>query len=77
MATENILMAAVKSGGDRQELHEAIREHSMEAGRLVKEQGKDNDLIERIRKDPRFASVKPKARPSFVACFYFSTGAHL
>lgn len=60
MATENILMAAVKAGGDRQALHEAIREHSMEAGRLVKEHGKDNDLIARIRNDPRFASVKHK-----------------
>jgi len=58
MATENILMACVKKGGNRQELHEAIREHSMEAGRLVKEQGKDNDLLERIAADPRFAPVK-------------------
>lgn len=57
MATENILMAAVKRGGDRQELHEAIREHSMEAARLVKGEGKENDLLERIRKDERFASV--------------------
>jgi len=57
MATENILMSCVKAGGDRQELHEAIREHSMEAGRLVKEKGKDNDLLERIRKDKRFTAV--------------------
>lgn len=54
MATENILMDAVKAGGDRQELHEAIRVHSMEAGRQVKEFGKPNDLLERIAKDPRF-----------------------
>jgi adenylosuccinate lyase len=60
MATENILMAAVKAGGDRQALHESIREHSMEAGRLVKEQGLDNDLIERIRNDPHFAAVRHK-----------------
>jgi len=60
MATENILMAAVKAGGDRQALHESIREHSMEAGRLVKEQGRDNDLIERIRNDPHFAAVRHK-----------------
>ncbi|WP_304684002.1 adenylosuccinate lyase [Ileibacterium valens] len=54
MATENIMMDAVKAGGDRQELHEAIREHSMEAGRQVKMEGKENDLLERIKNDPRF-----------------------
>lgn len=54
MATENILMDAVKAGGDRQELHEAIRVHSMEAGRQVKEFGKPNDLLERIAADERF-----------------------
>ena len=60
MATENIMMAAVKSGGDRQELHEAIRTHSMEAGRQVKEFGAANDLIERIKADKHFANVKIK-----------------
>jgi adenylosuccinate lyase len=59
MATENILMACVKAGGNRQELHEAIREHSMEAGRRVKEEGKENDLLARIEADSRFAAVKP------------------
>lgn len=54
MATENILMEAVKLGGDRQELHERIRVHSMEAARMVKEEGKENDLIERIANDPIF-----------------------
>ena len=54
MATENIMMDAVKAGGDRQELHERIRELSMEAGRTVKVEGKDNDLIERIAADPAF-----------------------
>ena len=54
MATENILMAAVKRGGDRQELHERIRVHSMEAGRAVKEQGFPNDLLERLAQDPAF-----------------------
>ena len=54
MATENILMDAVKKGGDRQELHERIRVHSMEAGRVVKEEGKPNDLIERIVADEAF-----------------------
>lgn len=54
MATENILMAAVKQGGDRQELHERIREHSMAAARVVKEEGKDNDLLTRLLNDPAF-----------------------
>lgn len=54
MATENILMEAVKQGGDRQELHERIREHSMAAARVVKEEGKDNDLLTRLLNDPAF-----------------------
>ena len=54
MATENIMMDAVKAGGDRQELHERIRIHSMEAGRVVKEEGGENDLLERIAKDDAF-----------------------
>jgi len=54
MATENIMMDAVKAGGDRQELHEKIRIHSMEAAKVVKEQGGKNDLIERIVNDPAF-----------------------
>lgn len=54
MATENIMMDAVKAGGDRQELHEKIRELSMEAGRNVKEEGKENNLLELIAADPSF-----------------------
>jgi adenylosuccinate lyase len=54
MATENIMMDAVKAGGDRQELHERIRELSMEAGKTVKVEGKENDLLERIAADPTF-----------------------
>ena len=54
MATENIMMDAVKAGGDRQELHERIRELSMEAGKHVKAEGKDNDLLELIAADPAF-----------------------
>lgn len=54
MATENIIMDAVKNGGNRQELHEHIRQHSMEAGRRVKQEGKSNDLLERIANDPIF-----------------------
>lgn len=48
MATEVILMQCVKAGGDRQALHEAVREHSMEAGKRVKGEGANNDLLERI-----------------------------
>lgn len=54
MATETILMDAVKRGGDRQELHEKIREYSMMAGRRVKEEGKSNNLIDLIKEDPAF-----------------------
>ncbi|MDD3141196.1 MAG: adenylosuccinate lyase [Lachnospiraceae bacterium] len=54
MATENIMMDAVKAGGDRQELHEKIRELSMAAGKNVKEQGLDNNLLELIAADPAF-----------------------
>ena len=58
MVTENIIMEAVKKGGDRQELHEAIRVHSMEAGKKVKVEGLENDLLERIEKDPIFGLTK-------------------
>ena len=54
MDTENIMMDAVKAGGDRQELHERIRELSMEAGKTVKVEGKDNNLLELIAADPAF-----------------------
>jgi adenylosuccinate lyase len=58
MATENIMMDAVKNGGNRQELHEKIRELSMEAGRTVKEEGKDNNLVELIAADPSFGLTR-------------------
>ena len=54
MATENIMMDAVKAGGNRQELHEKIRVHSMAASRVIKEEGGENDLLERIAADPAF-----------------------
>jgi adenylosuccinate lyase len=57
MATENIIMECTKAGGDRQDLHEAIRRHSMEASRAVKEEGRPNDLVDRIRSDAIFAPV--------------------
>ncbi len=53
MATEEILMAGVRAGGDRQALHEAVRQHSMAAAANVKEQGGDNDLLDRLRNDSR------------------------
>ncbi|MBR5543304.1 MAG: adenylosuccinate lyase [Oscillospiraceae bacterium] len=58
MASENIMMDAVKRGGDRQELHELIRTHSVAAGKQVKEEGKANDLIDRIANDPAFGMSK-------------------
>ncbi len=62
MATENIMMDAVKNGGDRQELHERIRVLSMEAGRHVKVEGKDNDLLELIAADPMFGIDLERAK---------------
>ena len=58
MASENIMMDAVKAGGDRQELHERIRVHSMAAAKVVKEEGKPNDLLDRIAADPLFNITK-------------------
>jgi adenylosuccinate lyase len=57
MATENILMAAVATGGDRQELHERIRQHSQAAAAVVKQQGGQNDLIARLKADSEFAGI--------------------
>jgi adenylosuccinate lyase len=57
MATERILMAGVRAGGDRQDLHERIRAHAMAAGEQVKDHGRPNDLIERLAGDPAFAGV--------------------
>ena len=60
MATENIMMECVKAGGNRQELHERIRVHSMEASKNVKAEGKENNLIELIKADNMFAAVKDR-----------------
>ena len=62
MATENIMMRAVKNGGDRQELHERIRVHSIAAGAVVKEQGGENDLVSRIASDPAFGLTEEEIR---------------
>lgn len=58
MATENIMMRETKKGGDRQELHEALRVHSLAAAKVVKEEGKENDLVDRIAADPKFTVTK-------------------
>ncbi len=60
MATENIMMECVKAGGNRQELHEKIRVLSMQAGKNVKELGKENNLIDLIKEDKTFAAVHAK-----------------
>ncbi len=57
MATENILMAAVTAGGDRQDLHERIRVHSQAAAEQVKSLGRPNDLLARLKSDPAFAKL--------------------
>jgi adenylosuccinate lyase len=57
MASENILMDAVSAGGDRQALHEAIRRHSQDAAAVVKNEGRPNDLLERLRTDPAFSAI--------------------
>ncbi len=64
MATENIMMDAVKAGGDRQELHERIRELSMAAGKHVKEEGRDNDLLDLIAADPMFGLTREELEAS-------------
>ena len=60
MASENLIMAMVTNhGADRQECHEKLRVHSQEAGRMVKQEGKENDLVGRIKNDPYFAPIMP------------------
>ncbi|MEA3366047.1 MAG: adenylosuccinate lyase, partial [Candidatus Hydrogenedentes bacterium] len=58
MATENILMACVKRGGDRQELHELIRKHAQDAAARVKNDGTDNDLLDRLAADPAIGMTR-------------------
>ena len=76
MATENILMDAVKRGGDRQELHEKIRTLSMAAGRRVKEEGLDNDLLERIAADPAFGVTEEELRETLDPSRYTGCAEH-
>ena len=76
MATENILMDSVKAGGDRQLLHERIRELSMEAGWRVKEEGKDNDLLEQIAADPAFQLDREHLDKLMDPKLYIGASAH-
>ena len=75
MATENILMDAVKRGGDRQELHERIRVHSQAAARRVKEDGEPNDLLSRIAADPAFGYTKAELEALLDPALYTGRGA--
>ena len=82
MATENIMMDAVKRGGDRQQLHERIRVHSMAASRVVKEEGGENDLLERIAGDSLFGvtleELEKMMEPSrYVGCAPLQTAGFL
>lgn len=70
MASENIMMAAVKKGGNRQLLHEKIREYSVEAARQVKEFGKENDLLDRICADPEFGLTREEVDAVLVPSNY-------
>lgn len=76
MATENIMMDAVKAGGDRQELHEKIRQLSMEAGRTVKVEGRENDLPARIAADPDFHLTEEEIRASLDPARYTGCAAY-
>ena len=76
MATENIMMDAVKAGGDRQELHERIRELSMQAGRRVKEEGLDNNLLELIAADPAFGLSLEELEKSMDPARYVGCAPH-
>ena len=69
MATENIMMDAVKEGGNRQELHEKIRQLSMQAGKTVKEEGKDNNLVDLIAADPAFGLTKEQIEANLKPVF--------
>lgn len=70
MATENIMMDAVKAGGDRQELHEEIRTLSMEAGKHIKQEGRDNDLLDLIAADPAFNLTKEELESRMIPADY-------
>ena len=66
MATENIMMDAVMKGGNRPELHEKIRQHSIAAGKVIKEEGGENDLVDRIAADPDFMTTKEEIEAKLI-----------
>ena len=68
--SSSFILSGVKAGGDRQEIHEAIRVHSMAAGALVKGEGKSNDLLERIASDPLFKAVHDKLDTLIDPCLF-------
>ena len=76
MATENIMMQAVEKGGNRQELHEKLREHSMAAAKVVKEEGKDNDLIDRICADPAFQLTREEIEAVLTPIHFVGRSVH-
>ncbi len=76
MATENIMMQAVKKGGNRQQLHERLREHSMAAAKVVKEEGKENDLIDRIANDPAFQLTREEIEKVLVPENFVGRSVH-
>ena len=76
MATENIMMDAVKAGGDRQEMHEKIRTLSMEAGRIVKEEGRDNNLLDLIAEDPAFPQTREDLEKAMEPSGYIGMAPH-
>ncbi len=70
------MMRAVKNGGDRQQLHEAIRVHSVAAGKVIKEEGRPNDLISRIAGDPLFGLTEEEIRAELSPAAYTGRSAH-
>ena len=66
MASENIMMQAVEKGGNRQELHERLRQHAIAAGKVVKEEGLPNDMVDRIAADPAFGLTKEEITAGLV-----------
>jgi len=76
MAAENIMMGAVKKGGDRQDLHERLRVHSLQAGKMVKEHGLPNDLLARIAADPTFGLSSAELEGILDPALYIGLAVH-
>ena len=76
IASENIMMDLVRRGGDRQEIHEKIRVHSIAAGKMVKEQGEKNDMLERIAADPSFNITMEELKDILVPSLYIGRSEH-